>query len=285
MNSSADAPAPKPAGGLRERAITAVVLAPVGIAGVMLLPQPWFAALIGLLFLVGVWEWTVLAGWRANAVRALIAAAHVAMFASVWFGSDAARQQTVGCGVAFWLLAPWWLRHYHFGEQARKRSLTLKTIACALAIVPAWTAAIMLHGGERGAGWVLFVLVLVWCADSCAYFAGRRFGTTKLAPNISPGKTTAGAYGALAGCVVYAAAVGSLGFDVTLRQLPLFVGLCLVTVAFSIVGDLLESLMKRHSHVKDSGALFPGHGGVLDRFDSMFAALPIFVAGRQILGL
>lgn len=282
---SADAPVPKPVGGLRERAITAAVLAPVGIAGVMLLPQPWFAALIGLLFLIGVWEWTLLAGWHDKVVRALIVAAHVAMFASVWFATDAARQQTIGCGVAFWLLAPWWLRHYHFGEQARKRSLTLKTIACALAIVPAWTAAIVLHGGDRGAGWVLFVLVLVWCADSCAYFAGRRFGTTKLAPNISPGKTTAGVYGALAGCVAYAAAVGPLAFDVALRQLPQFVALCLVTVVFSIVGDLLESLMKRHSHVKDSGALFPGHGGALDRFDSMFAALPIFVAGRQILGL
>lgn len=282
---SADTPAPKPAGGLRERAITAAVLAPVGIAGVMLLPQLWFAVLLGALFIVGVWEWTMLAGWRSAVVRVLIVAAHAALFASAWFASDAARLQTIGCGVAFWLLAPWWLRHYHFGEQARKRSLLIKSVACALAIVPAWTAAIVLHDGDRGAFWVLFVLVLVWCADTCAYFAGRRFGTTKLAPNISPGKTTAGVYGALAGCVVYSAAIGHVGFDVPLQHLPVFVALCLITVVFSIVGDLLESLIKRHSQVKDSGTLFPGHGGALDRFDSMFAALPIFVAGRQILGL
>jgi phosphatidate cytidylyltransferase len=284
MSSSTDAPAPKPVGGLRERAITAAVLAPVGIAGVMLLPQLWFAVLIGALFLVGVWEWTMLAGWRSILVRAGIVIAHLVLFASAWFASDAARLQTIWCGVGFWLLAPWWLRHYHFGEQALKRSLFIKSIACALAIVPAWTAAIVLHGGDRGAWWVLFVLMLVWCADTCAYFAGRRFGTTKLAPNISPGKTTAGVYGALIGCVVYAAAVGHVGLDVPVQRLPVFVALCVVTVVFSIVGDLLESLIKRHSQVKDSGTLFPGHGGALDRFDSMFAALPIFVAGRQILG-
>ncbi|HWT15336.1 MAG TPA: phosphatidate cytidylyltransferase [Patescibacteria group bacterium] len=280
-----DLPAPKPAGGLRERAITAVILAPIGIIGVMLLPQLWFAIALGLLFLVGVWEWTLLSGWRSASVRIALVAAHVLMFASVWFGSDQARLQTIWCGVAFWLLAPWWLRHYHFGAQARKRSLLIKSVACALAIVPAWTAAIVLHGGDRGAGWVMFVLLLVWCADTCAYFAGRRFGTTKLAPNISPGKTTAGVYGALAGCTVYAATVGHLAFDVAMPSLPAFVGLCMVTVVYSIVGDLLESLIKRHSQVKDSGTLFPGHGGALDRFDSMFAALPIFVAGRQILGL
>ena len=98
--SSADTSAPKPAGGLRERAITAAVLAPAGIAGVMLLPQLWFAVLLGALFLVGVWEWTVLAGWRSAVVRVLIVAAHAAWFASAWCATDAARLQTLGCGVA-----------------------------------------------------------------------------------------------------------------------------------------------------------------------------------------
>ena len=283
--SKADLPAPKPSGGLRERAITAAILAPIGIAGVMLMPQIWFAIALGLLFLVGVWEWTRLSGWRSTPVRIVLVALHVLMFTSVWFGSDVARTQTVLTGVVFWLLAPWWLRHYHFGEQAGKRSLLIKNLACALAIVPAWTAAIVLHGGDRGPWWVLFLLVLVWCADSCAYFAGRRFGTTKLAPNISPGKTTAGVYGALVGCTIYALGLGHFAFAVPVQRLPIFVALCVVTVVFSIIGDLLESLIKRHSQAKDSGTLFPGHGGALDRFDSMFAALPIFVAGKLTLGL
>jgi hypothetical protein len=158
--SKADLPAPKPSGGLRERAITAAILAPIGIAGVMLMPQIWFAIALGLLFLVGVWEWTRLSGWRSTPVRIVLVALHVLMFTSVWFGSDVARTQTVWTGVVFWLLAPWWLRHYHFGEQAGKRSLLIKNLACALAIVPAWTAAIVLHGGDRGPWWVLFLLVL-----------------------------------------------------------------------------------------------------------------------------
>lgn len=284
MSSSNDAVAAKPVGGLRERAMTAAVLAPAGIAGVMLLPQPWFAVLIGTLFLVGAWEWTMLAGWRSQAARASIVLAQLAMLTGAWFASDAARMQIVWCGVGFWLLAPWWLRHYRFGAQARTHALFIKSIAGAFAIVPAWAAAIVLHGGDRGVRWVLFVLMLIWCADTCAYFAGRRFGTTKLAPNVSPGKTTAGVYGALIGCGVFAATVGHFGLDVPAQRLLVFVTLCIVTVMFSIVGDLLESLMKRHAQMKDSGMLFPGHGGALDRFDSMFAALPIFVAGQTLIG-
>jgi phosphatidate cytidylyltransferase len=275
---------PKPASGLRQRVITAAVLAPLGIAGVVLLPQLWFAIGIGLLFVVGAWEWAKLAGWQSSLARIVVLAAHVALFAHAWFASDAARVQIIWSGVAFWLLSPLWLHQFRFGAEQRRRSLLLKTIAGLLVIVPAWTAAIVLHGGDRGAWWVLFVIVLVWVADSCAYFAGRRYGTTKLAPNISPGKTRAGVYGALAGAVVYAGLVGHFGFAISPSSLPTFIGLCLVTVVFSVIGDLLESLIKRHAQVKDSGTLFPGHGGALDRFDSLFAALPIFVAGRHLFG-
>ena len=276
---------PAPKSGLRERAITAAIIAPLGIAAVLFLPAPWFALFIGTLFLIGAWEWTMLAGWRHVALRALIVALHGALMLSLRHAGPPAWPQAIWAGVGFWLIAPLWLRSYHFGQPAEIRSLTIKTIASMLAIVPAWTAAVSLEGGSRGPHWLLFLLVLVWCADTCAYFAGRRFGTTKLAPQISPGKTTAGVYGALLGCTVYGAAVGHFVFDVSGEKLVLLVALCVVVVVFSIVGDLLESLLKRHSQMKDSGNLFPGHGGMLDRFDSLFAALPIFVAGRHVLGL
>ncbi|MBK7146203.1 MAG: phosphatidate cytidylyltransferase [Xanthomonadales bacterium] len=108
----------------------------------------------------------------------------------------------------------------------------------------------------------------------------------KLAPRISPGKTPDGVYGALAGCIAVRPGAGwHFALAVPASNLLAFVALCIVTVVFSIIGDLLESLIKRHSQAKDSGTLFPGHGGALDRFDSLFAALPIFVAGRQVLGL
>lgn len=275
---------PSAASGLRERAITAIVLAPIGIAAVLMLSQAWFAAFMAGLFLIGAWEWSRLSGVRSSATRIAVVAAHAILMGLFWFIGESAWPQVIWAGVAFWMLVPLWLRHFHFAEQDRKRSLMLKTCASLLALVPAWAAAVLLEGGERGPQWVLFVLVLVWSADTCAYFAGRRFGTTKLAPNISPGKTRAGAYGAMLGCTVYAAAVGYFGFAIQGAALLPFVALCVVTAVFSIIGDLLESLIKRHSQVKDSGSLFPGHGGLLDRFDSMFAALPIFVAGRALLG-
>ncbi|HQX25208.1 MAG TPA: phosphatidate cytidylyltransferase, partial [Pseudomonadota bacterium] len=131
---------------------------------------------------------------------------------------------------------------------------------------------------------VLFVVLLVWCADVCAYFAGRRYGKARLAPRISPGKTVAGVYGALLGSIAFAVAAGTL-LGARGGGLAALVALALVTVGVSIVGDLYESLIKRHSQVKDSGTLFPGHGGVFDRFDSLFAALPVFAAGKWLLGL
>jgi phosphatidate cytidylyltransferase len=126
--------------------------------------------------------------------------------------------------------------------------------------------------------------LIVWASDIGAYFSGRSFGKRKLAPQISPGKTWAGAYGALvAGLLV--ALVGGWLLDVRGIELVALGLLALFTVAVSIVGDLIESLMKRHAQVKDSGTIFPGHGGLMDRLDSVFAALPVFAAGLLLLGL
>ena len=124
----------------------------------------------------------------------------------------------------------------------------------------------------------------MWAADIGAYFSGRAFGKRKLAPQISPGKTWAGAYGALVAGVLVAG-IGGWLLDVRGAQLVALALLATVTVAVSIVGDLIESLMKRHAQVKDSGSIFPGHGGLMDRLDSVFAALPVFAAGLLLLGL
>jgi phosphatidate cytidylyltransferase len=125
---------------------------------------------------------------------------------------------------------------------------------------------------------------LGWSADTFAYLAGSRWGRKKLAPNISPGKTIVGVYGAMAGTAVVAVIGGCLLGVHNVQLIPL-AALALICVAFSIIGDLFESLIKRHANVKDSGALFPGHGGVFDRLDSAFAVLPIFAIGKTLLGL
>ena len=130
----------------------------------------------------------------------------------------------------------------------------------------------------------MFGLMLVWAADTFAYFAGSRIGGPKLAPRISPGKTWAGFWGGLVGaCVICIPAVPLLGL--AWSRLPVLMGLALVVALASVVGDLFESLIKRQAGAKDSGTLIPGHGGVLDRIDSVVAALPVFVVGKLLLGL
>ena len=124
--------------------------------------------------------------------------------------------------------------------------------------------------------------MIVWASDIGAYAAGRAFGRRKLAPHISPGKTWAGAYGALVAGVLLAL-IGAWLLGVRDARLLALALLAAATVAISIVGDLFESLLKRHAQVKDSGSIFPGHGGLMDRLDSVFAALPIFAAGLWLL--
>ena len=131
---------------------------------------------------------------------------------------------------------------------------------------------------------VLAAMAIVWIADTAAYFAGRAFGRRKLAPLVSPGKTWEGVFGGLAASVLLAALVLPL-LGLSWSSLPALALLTLATAAISVVGDLFESLMKRHSGVKDSGAIFPGHGGLMDRLDSLLAALPVFVVGKAWLGL
>ncbi|NOR40680.1 MAG: phosphatidate cytidylyltransferase, partial [Gammaproteobacteria bacterium] len=152
-------------------------------------------------------------------------------------------------------------------------------------LVPAWAALTTLHAsGADGPKLTLMLLVLVWLADSGAYFAGRQWGKTKLAPAISPGKTWEGVYGGLLSSLVFAAVAGGLyshSFGWTLK----FMLVAAVTVLFSVAGDLLESLMKRHSGIKDSGHIIPGHGGIFDRIDGLVAAAPMFLIGFLWLGL
>ncbi len=274
-----------PASGLRQRVLTAIILAPLGIAAVLLLPTAAFALMMGALFSIGFWEWARLAGCTTAPMRMGFAALGVALMLLVWWRGVQLLEQVAVVGVMFWAIAPLWLRFFEFASTPNQRSIAFKLTAGLCAIVPAWAAGTYLHGSTaQGAAWVLFVVVLIWCADVFAYFAGRFIGGRKLAPRISPGKTWAGVYGGFVGAALYALTCG-LAIGIRGQSLLVLVVLSAITVSMSVVGDLFESLLKRHAGEKDSGQLFPGHGGVLDRFDSLFAALPVFTIGKIMWGL
>jgi phosphatidate cytidylyltransferase len=186
-------------------------------------------------------------------------------------------------GAAWWLLVPLWLAKFGFASTASAGSRAIKLLAGSVSVLPAWCALVWLHhDGTLGPRWTFFAVAIVWAADTGAYFVGSRWGKRKLAPRISPGKSWEGLFGGLGATALLAvAAVPLLG--VAWGQLPALLVAALVTVAISVLGDLFESLLKRHAGMKDSSDLIPGHGGILDRIDSLLAALPVFVVLRELL--
>lgn len=269
---------------LKQRTLTALVLAPIAIAIILFLPTWAVALVISAMCLQAVWEWTHLAGITARPLRIGLVVANLALFLVLWpIHEDPAAWVVIASGIAWWLVSLFWLRHFAYAAAPTQGNAAIKMLACELAILPAWLALMRLHGEpDHGPAWALFAIVLVWTADIGAFFAGSRFGTTKLSPRISPNKTMAGVWGALLGAGAVAVIGGWL---LQMRGIGLagIVVLSLVTVLASVLGDLVESLIKRQANVKDSGALFPGHGGLLDRVDSLLAALPVFVVGKALL--
>jgi phosphatidate cytidylyltransferase len=278
----------------RTRVIAALVMAPFAIGAILLLPTSWLVMLAALVFLVGLWEWFKLAEIDDTLQRTVLLTANLLlMVLLVWASrgsTDLVPLRLMALvGAAWWLLALLWLRFFHFASDHETWARVFKLAAGTLAVVPAWCALGLIHSSEpNGHIWLFVALAIVWAADSGAYFAGRHFGGRwfrgrKLAPRISPNKTLEGLLGGLAAGMLVAG-VGALVAGVDLAQVPGVLLVAVFTVLFSVVGDLFESLLKRHVGAKDSGDLIPGHGGVLDRIDGVLAALPIFVLGKEVFG-
>jgi phosphatidate cytidylyltransferase len=274
---------------LRQRVFTALVLIPLVVAGVLLLPSVWVGLALALVILLGSGEWARLSG-----IDACIAQTpYILLVALGIYGAAFLLRDEVRAAWLLYAAALWWLGLSLLLLAWRRTGLrrTLSGVSygqlllglCTL--IPAWSALVYLHSRpEGGPGLLLFLLVLIWVADTGAYFAGKRWGHTKLAPGISPGKTLQGVIGALLGVLLC-----GLGWSLAMGYAPDtglgFSLLCLLTGAASVFGDLLESLMKRLRGLKDSGQMLPGHGGVLDRIDSLTAAGPVFAAGLLLLDL
>lgn len=263
---------------LRKRVLTAGVLVVVLLTVLLWLPAWATVTLLAGLALAGAWEWSafmllVAPAWRIGYVLLV-----GALLCAAWrfSAAPARRELLLAVAVAWWLVALAWIVF-----APRRVAPWAAGFAGILALVPAWLALARLRLAPQGAQWVLFALLLVWVADIGAFFSGRRFGRLRLAPEVSPGKTWEGALGGVAVSAPVAVA-GGLWFQV---PLAVFVPLCLAVVALSIVGDLTESLLKRFAGMKDSGSIFPGHGGVMDRIDSLTSASPALVLGLTLLGV
>jgi len=266
---------------LKQRLLTAAILIPFVVWGILQLSTPYLALILALIIIQGGWEWSGLMKVSSNGLR--IGYVVVVGFCLVGIWMFVSRESTDWLALPvislfWWLLAVVWIQTYP-KYSARWSPLWVKVFIGLLVLIPAWLAVVGLHGfSAKGPYLVLYLLSLIWVADSGAYFGGQRWGKRKLAISVSPGKTWEGVFSALAVSTVYAIVAAEL-FSLPGNQWPAFIVLSLVAVAFSIVGDLAESMFKRDANVKDSGALLPGHGGVLDRIDSVTAAAPVFIIG------
>ncbi|MDE2234667.1 MAG: phosphatidate cytidylyltransferase [Gammaproteobacteria bacterium] len=263
---------------LKQRVITAAMLLPIVVLLVLMAPTWLFAIVSSLMVIVGMWEWSKLSGGDSipgNLFKALLVSVILYL---LWLihGNVAVLWVTEIAAMAWWIFASFWVFFWH--KQFPK---SIKYICGLLTLIPAWMAFVDVHAGTQGPKILLFLLALIWSADIGAYFSGKVFGRHKLAPKVSPGKTWEG----VAGGSLAMLGVSITGVILVLPQYGyFFVIICLFSGWFSVVGDLSESLFKRQAGVKDSGRLFPGHGGLLDRVDSLTAALPTFWLGLAMQG-
>ncbi|MDP9087862.1 MAG: phosphatidate cytidylyltransferase [Pseudomonadota bacterium] len=261
---------------LRTRVITASVLGAVLLLGLFFLPAPWAVGAFGLVFTIGAWEWAGFGALRGIAARAGYALLVAVALGLSWRWTEDSQHLIM----LLWAACAWWVIAFFWLSLAPARHNSRLTLVCGLAVlVPAFVALARLQisadGFARGPLLVLWLILMVCAADIGAYFAGRAWGRHKLSPRVSPGKTWEGALGGLLMLALMATA-GAVNFGLPPLAVAMF---GLLVGIFSIVGDLTESMFKRAAALKDSGTLLPGHGGLLDRIDSVTAAAPLYALG------
>lgn len=265
---------------LKQRIITALILAPIVLAGVFLLPLVAFSFFIGLILLIGSWEWAGLAGFEGRS-RFVYPLVLLPFMLAAWYLPP---EPILLAGLIWWVLALYLVVSYG-------RSTFLftspwsKAVIGLFVLIPPWIGLIQLKQQADSHFLILLLFFLIWGADIGAYFAGRALGRRKLAPRVSPGKSWEGVVGGMLAAIVIFLLMdgwrlGAVSFSAD--KLWFLCG-CVLIVCLSVIGDLTESLFKRERGVKDSSQLLPGHGGVMDRIDSLVAASPVFALLVQSL--
>lgn len=273
---------------MKQRIITALILAPLVILGIFELSLPLFTIAIAAVMMIGYWEWTQFVDSRSRAI-ALLPPVLVSALSLVLIPFDVASLNQVvephyimlAVGCIWWLASSALAITYPKSSSLWQHSPVLRHAFGILTLLPFFWSVLLLRAegiesdAYHGAKLVLYVCFIVWAADSGAYFAGKSMGKRKMAPNVSPNKTIEG----LIGGIVTAILVGwgaATWFEIEFTSPLVMIAITLVTVVISVLGDLVESMFKRVSGIKDSSNIIPGHGGVLDRIDSLTAAFPVF---------
>ncbi|MGO1298388.1 MAG: phosphatidate cytidylyltransferase [Vibrio sp.] len=274
---------------MKQRIITALILAPLVLLGIIYLPLAWFMPALAAITLIGFWEWTQFVNAPQSRVLALIPALVVSGFSFWWvqptmtsLNELTSRHYSILLlGTAWWIIASLLAITYPRSRPGWEHSHWLRHSFGILTLLPFYWSIVFLRAESmsvdmwHGAQLVIFVCLIVWTADSGAYFSGKYFGQHKMAPAVSPNKTLEG----LAGGLILAVLVGAglaKAFELEFSSdLAMYV-IILCTAIISVLGDLVESMFKRVSNIKDSSHIIPGHGGVLDRIDSLTSAFPVF---------
>ncbi|MFK7887053.1 MAG: phosphatidate cytidylyltransferase [Gammaproteobacteria bacterium] len=265
---------------MRQRIITAVILAVLLLTSIVYLPTSLLLLGLGLLFLGGFWEWAGFAGHKFGLRRLPFVGTGLLGLAATYvyiFEMGGSPLPILVAAALWWVIALLWVMRYPTPVPGY-----VVRAAAFVVLIPAWLGLALLVSRETLGGlWLLSAFFLVWAADTGAYFCGKAFGRHKLAPSVSPGKTWEGVVGGVVLAVIVAVVLAlQLGID------PVVFGAVAVPIALaSVVGDLIVSLFKRNAGLKDSGRLFPGHGGILDRIDSVCAAAPLLALGLILAGL
>jgi len=285
---------------LLQRILTALVLAAVAITAIFTLPTLYFYLFIAVIVLIAAWEWTYLSGLDKTSSKVLFILALIFPMLGITFWTQILEliallfewpeikeysgilEWLVIGPVIFWIMVMILIRKTPEALLAIELKKRTQAFIGWFVLFSAWMFLVKLrafYGSEA----VMYFLALIWIADIAAFFSGKKFGKDKLSPVISPGKTVQGLYGAIISAMICALLL-ALYYDYSIMMATDFGMLSILTVLVSIYGDLFFSLMKRKSGVKDSGSILPGHGGVLDRIDSVIAAAPFYYAGVILIG-
>lgn len=286
---------------LKQRIITALILAPLAIAAIFYMSLENFSLFIMAVMAIGAWEWGPLMGFDNKRRRIAFVITTVILISAIWYFFpltslwDNQAQLESMINAILWLSVAWWVlsatltflypRYSTFWASHR----SVRGVFGWLTLVPTWLAFVVIRANDyqddpyHGAQLIMFLFLMVWSADIGAYFVGKSIGKHKLMPNVSPGKTMEGFIGGVIfACILVTLAGFQLGWQPD--QFILVIAITAVITTISVLGDLNESMFKRQAGIKDSGSILPGHGGILDRIDSLTATAPVFALCYAMFG-